>query len=212
MKVDIPNGANFRLDLSGEELKFLQKSLRDSRYAMGILARCTVKEKKSKLEKLSNATMNKMFGTNGNCVIAYNFDAAQWNRDMFFGKKIPYQLKDAKIARQAKEKLNKLLAPDFELVAIATMPVEVSFDYMGAFAVKKPIADSNSSFVVGNILCRDLNTNKIVPVSDSWIVVADFSKKSDALNGPGYFVAQINSDDGFIRNRVLKNFLLSRQK
>ena len=215
MKMEVSSKAKFRLELNGAELNFLRDKLEGSRYALDILNRCVVRErvrKSNSTELLSDSNMKRFLGSDADYMVVYNLDASKWNKHVVAGQKIPEQSSDANVAELARQKFNKCLAPDFELVAFVTMRADMVYNGMDIGSIKNPIANEDSAVVVGNVLCRDLNTKKIVPMAARWAIVAEFAKKSDALNGPGWFVAQMNSNDPAMRTRVLNNFLVSRQK
>lgn len=214
MKLNISDEAKFVLRFSGAEMKLLRGLLEDSPKALNILNRSVVAVKEpAKVENLTNENLPKFLGKAEKFALVYNFDTSKWNKDMFLGHGIKFQKEDSIVAEQAKKKLNQSLAPEFEVVAFVTMPIKDGLYTDSLYSIKNPNPNAYGLIVVGNILCRDLMTNKIVPVSPVWSVVAEFAKKSDVVNGAGWFAAQMNSnEDVSMRKRVLNNFLLSHSK
>ena len=191
-----------------EDYDILKQTLQNNQRASLILGRANYGTFN---EILTDDKMKQIFGTNYSGLLYYDFDARQWNRDVWEGIDIDYQFIDEKHMyelRQAMGWMGKLNG--LELLAPVVMPVGAkAYPGRGNF-VESPMYQKYEDYLVGNFVCRSQQSGKILMPSKNWIGVDKF-EDSYGLSQVGItrFAKNIYNDDWY---RERAHMLIAQQR
>lgn len=153
-------------------------------------------------EKLNDSKMRKLFGTNHNGILYYNFDLNKWNRDNLMGYKIASIDATTNATKSMKTALeNEAFFSDYELIAVVTMPTDTKTYSDWGGRVNNPVYASHGTAMVGTIVIRERATGKIMPVPQTWIGIDKYGTIARAAaNGALIFAYRSANTHNFRRN------------
>ena len=156
---------------------------------------------KMKIDKeiLTDEKMHELFGVNYSGLLYFNYDLGCWNRDVYLGQKIHDQFVDTKHALSMMSIFNAdLFKNRREIVAVVAMVCRV-------VNAGIPVLCERGTSVAGNIVLRDLQNGRILPVADNWVMAARFATAETAIQNAGYITAFNGAHDIVFQDALMTN-------
>ena len=125
---------------------------------------------KTKKEILTDAKVAELLKVaSTNAVMYYNFDSNRWNTSHYLGYDVWWQGADNDVAKDFKALFEK--EPEFADVELAAcMIMATNYKYLAkGMRLHKPVYSPTAKGVVFNVIRRDKQSGRILPVSDVWI-------------------------------------------
>ncbi len=130
----------------------------------------------------SHYHIQEVFGNNSGAVLCYSYELEKWHTNMLNDIFVWLQDVDSRCALSVKNNLDiRGTLSNLDIVALAVMFVGDNENVVSGNLVHKPRGDKNGKSSVGTILCRDRQTNKILPVPDNWVGIGNFDSTYDAI-------------------------------
>lgn len=171
-----------------------------------------MQQKESAFEKLSDDKMHQLFGAKYQAVLFYDFEAQKWNTEKFI--EMPMLGVCNNRAAANKLKANIELCPEFKNLGVAAlvfMPIaSEKYPGFGCFLCNPSFSMRQYSFngyvAVATIVVRDLNSGKILPVSQFWVGAGkSMTRYGLAQSVVQSFVTNLLKNDAIKKDFIAKN-------
>ncbi|MBO5833998.1 MAG: hypothetical protein J6R22_03525 [Alphaproteobacteria bacterium] len=132
-------------------------------------------------EVLTDDKMKQLFGANYEGLIYFDYEANEWNRYSWGLLTIDFQYIHTKHMQDLKEALRWTGAwRNVDLLAAVAMGVDAKYYKGQGQYVENPVwSDDCPKHMVGNLVCRDHKSGRILPVSKKWIGIEEFEEWYD---------------------------------
>ena len=158
------------------------------------------------MEKLTDNKMRELFGTNYNHIVYYNFDTFAWGKNYYANPKYSMGFMGTLLMQKTRIKTMKnMAAHNLDLCALVWLMVDDSVKWVlrgnGLYTLSSPRPPRVSSInknIVGTIVTRDIQTQKINPIPNTWFRIIGYDNKGlSKIPGIEGFPRLFMADDRF---------------
>ena len=133
------------------------------------------------LQHLNSATLPEVFGINYRGILYYDLQTNAWSANTYGGYSVRLPIHSDEISSTISDATRNQSGDITQAFALAVMTISHAFFQGWCEPVNQPVFSPRGTSIVANLVYRDKNTGKIIPVSSKWVGIADASDHHSAV-------------------------------